>query len=88
MSTVYKLSPQARTRTIGDEGVVVLQDDAEVLITNESGARLLELCRTGASMENLAKALRMEFGADEGSSQRDAEAFIEDLIQAGAVTKS
>lgn len=85
MSKVYKLSPQARARTIGAEGVVVLQEEAEVLITNETGARMLELCQSGASLEALAHALRTEFGADATQAQVDAKTFVESLRAAGAI---
>lgn len=88
MTTVFQLSPQARARTIGDEGVVVLQQDAEVLITNESGARMLELCRDGATLAKLTAALREEFGADEARAAADAQTFVDSLQEAGAIVES
>ncbi len=88
MSTIYKLSSQARARTIGEEGVVVLQEDAEVLITNRSGAHLLELCRSGATLEELSAALCDTFGASAEQAERDARIFVDTLQAAGAVSES
>ena len=88
MTTIYRLTPQARTRTIGDEGVVVLQDDAEVLIANRSGARMLELCRDGATLAVLTEMLCDEFGAPQTRAEADALAFVGELEASGALCRT
>lgn len=85
MSTHYKLSTQARARTIADEGVVVLQKDAEVLITNAAGAAMLEMFREGTTLDSLASMLQTRFGAAAEQAASDANAFIKEMSAAGAV---
>lgn len=87
-STVYRLSPRCRFRTVGDEGVVVRLDAAEVVAVNGIGATILELMRDGTkSLCEIADAVAKSFDVDFSTAAVDTAAFADELAAAGVVER-
>ena len=88
MNEVFRLRSDVRFRTVLDEGVVVCQDAAEVLVLNEVGARILELTDGEMEVEEIYCRLKREFSAPEDDIRRDLESFLADLSEAGVIERS
>lgn len=88
LNLAYRLSPRCRFRVIGDEGVVVRLDGAEVVAINGIGASVLELLREGKlSFAEVGKAISSKFDIDASTAANDAAAFATELEAAGIVEK-
>ena len=84
----YKKKSDVRFRVVADEAVVVRQRDAEVLVLNEVGARILELVDEGMSHEQLVGKLVEEFETSEAEVAEDAQAFLAQLVEVGVLEPS
>lgn len=87
-NVLLKRSPSIRYRLVGNEGVVVRQDTAEVIAVNDVGARFLELVPAddGArTFESVRDALLMEYDVDKDVLERDLDAFARALTEAGVL---
>lgn len=82
---VLRRCPDVRFRTVLDEGVVIKQDTAEVLVLNEVGARVLELLDGTRTVGDVETALAREFDAPAAELGRDLESYVEQLLAAGIV---
>lgn len=82
---VLRRRPDVRFRTVLDEGVVIKQDTAEVLVLNEVGARVLELLDGNRTVADVESALANEFDAPAAELGRDVESYVEQLLAAGIV---
>lgn len=78
-----KLSPDARFRRVGDEAVVVQQSAAEVLVINNTAARLMELSDGTRTIGDCASAIEADFDAERDAITRDLLQFAQELIAAG-----
>lgn len=81
----YRLRPDVRYQPVGDEGVVVRQEAAEVLILNEVGTRILALLDQGLAPTEMIDRLAEEFDADQERLAADLDAFLADLSAAGLI---
>lgn len=87
-STVFRLSPRCRFRTVGNEGVVVRLDAGEVVAVNGIGAAVLDLMRDGTkSLSEIAAAVAKAFDVDVKTATVDTDAFADELEAAGVVEK-
>ncbi len=77
--------PDVRHRVIGDEGVVFLQDSAEVVVVNEIGARVLQLIDGKRSVEQMLDRLIVEYDVERSQLEADMLAFAQQLVDAGIV---
>lgn len=83
------LDPHVRFRRFEDEGVIVNQKNAEALVVNEVGARLLEVADGERTIADCAELLLSEFDAARDVIERDLLAFANALVDAGvAMAKS
>ncbi|MCA9603869.1 MAG: PqqD family protein [Myxococcales bacterium] len=82
-----QLDPQARFRVLGGEGVVILQKAAEVLVTNECGARILELLVEGRPVGQVVDIVCDEYEIDEKTANADIVQFVDELMNAGAIRR-
>jgi hypothetical protein len=82
---IYRARSEVRFRTVGEEGVVVRQDTAEVIAVNDVGASLLSLLRTPKSVAEMVEALLAEYDVDRDTLRRDVSKFLEKLEEAGVV---
>lgn len=81
------LDPHSRFRVMDGEGIVILQERAEVLVTNDSGARILELIQAGRRVRDIILILTDEYEVDTAMAKADVEAFVADLLEAGAIRR-
>jgi Coenzyme PQQ synthesis protein D (PqqD) len=84
-STILRPRSEVRFRVVGEEGVVVRQDSAEVLAVNDVGASVLSLLDSKRTLAELVQALWDEYAIDRESLRRDVERFLEELRDAGVV---
>ncbi|HJX27538.1 MAG TPA: PqqD family protein [Thermoanaerobaculia bacterium] len=72
-----------RFRRVDDEAVVIRQRAGEVLVMNETAARLLELADGRTSVAGWVDILAGEYDVDRGALERDILAFAADLADGG-----
>jgi hypothetical protein len=72
-----------RFRRIDDEAVVIRQRAGEVLVMNETAARLLELADGRTSVAGWVEILAGEYDVDREALVRDVLAFAADLTDGG-----
>lgn len=81
--SVLRPVPDLRFRRIDDEAVVIRQRAGEVLVMNETAARLLELADGRTSVAGWVDILAAEYDVDRGALERDVLAFAADLAEGG-----
>jgi len=72
-------------RRVWDEGVVLRKSLGEVLVLNDVGTRIVELCETGTSARDLVTRLVQEFDVEPERLEADIQDFIRDLSDAGVI---
>ena len=77
------LDPHARFRRVGAEGVIVQQSTAEVLVVNDTAARLVELSDGARTIGDCAGQIEADFEVDGEAVARDVILFAEELVAAG-----
>jgi hypothetical protein len=80
---ILKPSRDLRFRRIDDEAVVVRQSAGEVLVMNETAARLLELADGRTSVADWVEVLAGEYDVDREALERDVLAFADELAGEG-----
>ena len=82
-ASILKPARDLRFRRIDDEAVVVRQRAGEVLVMNETAARLLELADGRTSVADWVEVLAGEYEVDREALERDVLAFALDLAEEG-----
>ena len=85
---VYRRCRDVRFRTVLDEGVVIKQATAEVMVLNEVGARVLALVDGERSTAAIGSALAAEFAAPADELRRDLARYLDELLAAGVVEEA
>ncbi len=80
--------PGTAFRSFGDEGLVVVPDQAEVNVLNEVGTLVLSLLDGTRSAEQIAAAVAEQFDVDPEQARKDVEAFLEELHRKGMLSRS
>lgn len=83
--TILALRSDVRHTRVGEEGVVLRQDDAEILVVNDSAARFIELIDGSTSIDQLAQALLGEYDTDKATLLADLLEFSRELAAIGAL---
>ncbi len=83
----FKARSDVRYRTVFDEGIVVRQRAAEVLVVNSVGARILELLREQSNAEDLVTRLSAEFEVERSELEADVRTFLDELTAAEVVER-
>lgn len=81
--SILRPARDLRFRRIDDEAVVVRQRAGEVLVMNETAARLLELADGRSSVADWVEVLAGEYDVDREALERDVLAFTADLAAEG-----
>ncbi len=81
----FRLKRDVLYRRVWDEGVVLLKSLGEVLVLNDVGTRIVELCETGISARDLVTRLVQEFDVEPERLEADLRDFIQDLKDAGVL---
>lgn len=82
-ASVLRPARDLRFRRIDDEAVVVRQRAGEVLVMNETAARLLELADGRSSLAEWVDALAEEYDVNREALERDILAFARSLADEG-----
>ena len=86
--TLYRVDPHARFRVMDDEGIFVLQEAGEVLVVNEVGAFIVEELKAGRSLDEVVATLTARYTVDTERARADASSLLDQLLEAGAITRS
>lgn len=76
-----------RFRAVFDEGVVIRQRAAEVLVLNEVGVRILDLISERRTSGEIVEVLGAEFEASAEQLEIDLHDFTDRLIEAGVIER-
>jgi hypothetical protein len=92
--TKYRRAPGFVARRIAGEVLLVqtlarslqpIQKSTDLLVLNETGARLWEALAEPTTMGELARYLIQDFEVEPAAARADAEAFVTSMIEVGAV---
>ena len=84
-STPLRRKSDVRFRHIPPETLVIRQAGPEVLVLNGVGGRILDLLDRGATAGELVEKLGGEYSGDPASIEREAMAFLDELVSAGVL---
>jgi hypothetical protein len=84
----YRVDPHARFRVMDDEGIFVLQDAGEVLVVNEVGAFIVEQLKAERSLDEVVATMTERFAVGAERAHADATLLLDELLEAGAITRS
>jgi len=82
---VYRLRSDVRFRRVEDEGVVLVQENNEVLGTGAVGVRLLELVDGRTGLDRIVDTLHAEFEVERPRLAEDVGRFVGELVAAGVL---
>jgi hypothetical protein len=82
-ASILKTASDLRFRRVDEEAVVVRQRAGEVLVLNETAARLLELADGRSRVADWVDVLAGEYEVDREDLERDVLAFTADLAAQG-----
>ena len=85
LRAVYALRPDVRFRRVAEEAVVLAQDQGEVLVLNEVGARVLELIDGRKAAEEWLPGLLVEYGVEEAALRSDVARYLGELLDGGVI---
>lgn len=77
---------QVAARIIDDQAVVVLADSGEVNVFNSVGTRIWELIDGNRTIQEIADAIHSEYKVTAEQALTDVQEFIQELIEAKAIT--
>ncbi|WP_456380101.1 PqqD family protein [Thiolapillus sp.] len=87
-STVLQLSSDVRQTRVGDEGVILRQDDGEILVVNEVAIRFVELIDGDRGMDELTDLLLQEYEVERDILVSDLAEYACELLNQGILTKA
>lgn len=82
---IYRLKSDVRHRSIADEGIVLRQDEGEVLVVNGIGERIVELIGEGASLPQVLATLETEYDVEPKQLKTDVMTYLGELEEAGVL---
>ena len=81
----FQLKSVIRFRSIADEGIVLRQDEGEVLVVNGVGVRVVELIREGTTLEQILTTLEGEYDVEPEQLRTDVMTYLAELEEAGVL---
>jgi hypothetical protein len=84
-SDSFELAAGIRQRRVGEEGVVLRQRHAEVMVLNELGARVLELACEGKSYGQIIQQLLGEYRVERSMLAQDVAKYLGELLENGVI---
>ncbi len=87
-TSVFRPRRDVRFRVVGDEAVIVRQEEAEVIALNEVGASVLALLDSRRSVRDVLDALLEQYEVDRESLASDLVRFLSELRDAGVVEEA
>lgn len=80
--------PQAISRVVDGEAVIVLPESGQVGVLNEVGTRVWELADGTRSLEEIVAAILEEFEVTPERARQDVDAFVQELVEKGMLILS
>lgn len=84
-STPLRRKSDVRFRHIPPETLVIRQSGPEVLVLNGVAGKILDLLDRGATAGEIVEKLGGEFSGDSAQMEREAMAFLDELVTAGVL---
>lgn len=78
--------PQVASRTVEGSAIIVLADSGLVNMLNPVGTRIWELADGKRSVREIVNSIVEEFAVDYSEAERDVLEFVQQLVQAQALT--
>ncbi len=82
---LFHLKSDVRYRSIADEGIVLLQDEGEVLVVNGVGVRIVELIGEGITLPQILETLETEYDVEPEQLMTDVRTYLAELEDAGVL---
>jgi pyrroloquinoline quinone biosynthesis protein D len=86
--TVFRRASDVRFRAVDDETVVIRQEAAEALVLNEVAGRILDLCDGRRTLAAIVAQLQEEYDVAAEELTADVQAYLQELVETGVVTRS
>lgn len=86
--TKFCLAEDVRYRRFGEEGIVLRQEEAEIMVLNETGIRVLALAAEGTDADDIVDRILADYDVNRATLQSDVDQFLAELLQAGILTQS
>ena len=83
----YRQHPRAAGRVVDGVAFVITPDDHKLHSLNGTGTRVWQLCASGVTLDEVARALAAAFEVDEPRAQADAARFLADLVSRGLIAE-
>ncbi|QQR88811.1 MAG: PqqD family protein [Myxococcales bacterium] len=84
----YRLNDQARFRHLGNEGLIIRQDTAEVISVNDTGAWMLGKFQEGLDLEQTTQSMVSAFETTLEEAQQDAASFTQEMLELGVLVET
>ncbi len=82
-SNILKLRKDIRHSRVGDEGVILRQECAEILVVNDVAVRIVELINNTRSLDDVIQVLQQEYDVDRDTLTNDVLLYAQDLLASG-----
>ena len=79
-STLLQLHTDVRQTRVSDEGIILRQDDGEILVVNEVAIRFVELIDGNRNLDELTDILLQEYEVDRSTLADDLAEYASELI--------
>ncbi|HID46720.1 MAG TPA: PqqD family protein [Chromatiaceae bacterium] len=79
-SIVLQLNSDVRQTRVADEGIILRQDDGEILVVNEVAIRFVELIDGQRSLGELADLLLQEYETEKSTLIADLAEYAGELV--------
>jgi hypothetical protein len=87
-NAIFAPAPDVRYRRVGDEGVVLRQRDAEIMVLNETGVRVLSLLDGRRPLAEVVEIMAAEYDAEPGCIEADVMRYVGEMTDAGAIVRN
>ncbi len=84
-ATVVRRAKDVRHRLVKPEAVVIRQAVPEVLVLNDVAGEILDRLDGRTAVAGIVEALLPHFDVERGTLERDALAFVAEMLEAGIV---
>ncbi len=85
-STVLQLESDVRQTRVAGEGVILRQDDGEILVINEVAIRFVELIDGNRSLGELTELLLQEYDVEKDRLAADLAEYASELMDQNVLT--
>ena len=88
LGTIFALNPDIRFRRVGNEAVVLHQDQGEVMVLNDVGARVLELIDGQTVTGHWLRVILEEYDVEGETLRADVARYLQGLREQGVITEA